>query len=242
MNFKLEIFEGPLELMLSLIAKHKLNIRDIEISTLLEQFLAYLAQMESHDIEVAGEFLESAAKLLYIKTAALLPKHEADKLKRELEGALIEYALCKITAARMREVHIGDDVYVRAPAKIDSGVISKAYTLGHHPIELIQALVSVADRKSLAQLFANAPAAADINPTATLSYVSTYSKIVRVLRALYRNERVEIAGLFEGLERSEQVATFLALLELVSHGRVLFSQDSRYVEKLKQREAIAVEA
>ena len=73
LNFKLEVFEGPLDLLLSLISKHKLNIYDIEISLLLEQFLLYLEQMKQADIEIAGEFLEMAARLIYIKSSALLP-------------------------------------------------------------------------------------------------------------------------------------------------------------------------
>lgn len=58
LKFKLEVYEGPLDLMLSLIAKHKLNIYDIEISLLLEQFMLYLDRMKQADIEIAGEFLE----------------------------------------------------------------------------------------------------------------------------------------------------------------------------------------
>ena len=73
LKFKLEVYEGPLDLMLSLIAKHKLNIYDIEISLLLEQFMLYLDRMKQADIEIAGEFLEMAARLIYIKSAALLP-------------------------------------------------------------------------------------------------------------------------------------------------------------------------
>ena len=67
LKFKLEVYEGPLDLMLSLIAKHKLNIYDIEISLLLEQFMLYLDRMKQADIEIAGEFLEMAARLIYIK-------------------------------------------------------------------------------------------------------------------------------------------------------------------------------
>ena len=84
LKFKLEVYEGPLDLMLSLIAKHKLNIYDIEISLLLEQFMLYLDRMKQADIEIAGEFLEMAARLIYIKSAALLPKHEAEEMKKEL--------------------------------------------------------------------------------------------------------------------------------------------------------------
>ncbi len=99
LSFRLEVFEGPLDLMLHLISKHKLNINDIEITKLLEQYINYIEQMKELDMELAGEFLEMAARLIYIKTVSLLPKHEeADELKKELEGKLIEYSLCKKAA------------------------------------------------------------------------------------------------------------------------------------------------
>ena len=75
-SFKLDVFEGPLDLLLHLISKHKLNINDIEISKLLEQYLLYIEQAKEQDLELAGEFLEMAARLIYIKTVSLLPKPE----------------------------------------------------------------------------------------------------------------------------------------------------------------------
>ncbi len=84
LSFKLEIFEGPLDLMLSLIQKHKLNIQDIEIGILLEQFMLYLERMTEADLEVTSDFLEMAARLVLIKSAALLPKEEVEELKKEL--------------------------------------------------------------------------------------------------------------------------------------------------------------
>ncbi|MBR2955496.1 MAG: segregation/condensation protein A, partial [Ruminococcus sp.] len=73
-TYKLENFEGPLDVLLALISKHKLNIYDIEISKLLEQYLLFIEEAHMLNLELAGEFLEMAARLIYIKTAALLPK------------------------------------------------------------------------------------------------------------------------------------------------------------------------
>ena len=92
LEFHLGEFEGPLDLLLHLIARHKLNINDIEISVLLEQYLEYMAQMREADLEISSEFLEMAARLVYIKTVSLLPRpQEAAQLKQELEGQLLEY-------------------------------------------------------------------------------------------------------------------------------------------------------
>ena len=86
-SFKLDVFEGPLDLLLHLISKHKLNINDIEISKLLEQYLLYIEQAKEQDLELAGEFLEMAARLIYIKTVSLLPKpEEAEEIKKNFKG------------------------------------------------------------------------------------------------------------------------------------------------------------
>lgn len=248
-EFKLEVFSGPLELMISLISKHKLNIRDIEISILLEQFLAYIEKAGEHDIELAGEFLEAAARLIYIKTSALLPKHEAEKLKAELEGALIEYALCKITAERLREQYVGDIVFTHKPLEQE---IDLTYTISHEITELVDALCNVSDRGQLRKLLAQPPEEEDVNPALVVDYVSIFSKIIHVLKRVRKKERVEIKPLFVGLERSSKVATFMALLELSSHGRIVFSEDSQYIEmrpleethktseKLQEREVVMV--
>ena len=85
-SFRLSEFEGPLDLLLHLIAKHKLDILDIEISELLRQYLAFIENRADQDLEVASEFLEMAARLVHIKTVMLLPRHEeeADDLKAKL--------------------------------------------------------------------------------------------------------------------------------------------------------------
>ena len=80
-SFKLEVFEGPMDLLLNLISKHKLNIYDIEISSLLEQYLAYLDQCREQDLELAGEFLEMAARLIYIKRLRCCPVRKMPKRK-----------------------------------------------------------------------------------------------------------------------------------------------------------------
>lgn len=83
-SYKLDVFEGPLDLLLHLISKHKIDINDIPILLLVEQYLDYVRQMKEENMEVASEFLEMAARLIYIKTVSLLPVHEeeADELKR----------------------------------------------------------------------------------------------------------------------------------------------------------------
>ena len=113
-SYKLDVFEGPMDLLLSLIAKHKLNIYDIPIVELVDQYLDYVRRMQDEDMYVASEFLEMAARLVYLKTVSLLPVHEeADELKRELTGELIEYRDCKLMAEKLSQRTDGFDHFVR---------------------------------------------------------------------------------------------------------------------------------
>ena len=97
LEYHLQVFDGPLDLLLALIAKNKLDIYDIPISELLDQYLEQIALMREADMDVASEFLEMAARLVQIKAASLLPQHEQDEEdpRAELTGQLLEYDQCK---------------------------------------------------------------------------------------------------------------------------------------------------
>ena len=96
-SYKLPDFEGPLDLLLFLVQKNKLNIYDIPIAQVLEQYLEAIQQMKDYNMDVATEFLEMASRLVHIKSVMLLPRYEeeTEELKRELTGQLIEYQLCQ---------------------------------------------------------------------------------------------------------------------------------------------------
>lgn len=226
-SFKLEIFEGPLDLLLSLIAKHKLNICDIEISKLLEQYLLYIDQANEQDLELAGEFLEMAARLIYIKTAFLLPQpEEAEQMKKELEGALIEYSLCKIAAVTLAESFAGGDIFVRAPMKIKADM---TYSLVHEPERLALAYSAIS-LKNIRSEHAKLHVESKINSVVKRRIVSVISKVVHVLRELYSSGEVYMDKLYEGVtDRSARVATFLAVLELTKSGRISISEDNMKV-------------
>ena len=128
-NYKLEVFEGPLDLLLSLISKHKLNINDIPIVELVDQYVAYVNSMQEADMYVASEFIEMAARLIYIKTVSLLPKYEeGEQLKEELQGELIAYKTCKEVAKKLSENTDGFNHFVRDMEKVEP---DRTYTRFH---------------------------------------------------------------------------------------------------------------
>ena len=224
LSFRAGEVEGPLDLILTLIARHKLNIYDIEISTLVEQYTAAVRQMEQADLEVGSEFIEMAARLVYIKTVELLPKHEkTEDPRRELTGQLLEYQACRQAAALLGAQSRMGNVFTRAPMPLG---VDLTYRLRHSP-----ALLAAAYRSAMGRGDRFRPPSTEVfRPLVAARFVSVGSRIVSILRSLYRTTRVSFAGLFaRSRERSEMVATFLALLELMKSGRVRLN-DSGEVE------------
>ena len=230
MSFKLEIFEGPLDLLLHLISKHKLNINDIPIFTLLDQYMEYIDRMSEQNMEIAGEFLEMAARLVYIKTVSLLPQHEeAEQLKKELQGKLIEYSLCKKAAELMKKRYIGNVNAVRKPLKID---FDNTYIIVHEPQELIDAYLKIQIKPQNEKIKTEA-----FNTIVKKKIVSVTSKIIYVLRHLYKSGSCMMDGLFDGMtNRSERVATFLAILELTKSGRIWLNEENTIITFNKKRQ------
>ena len=103
LNFKIEKYEGPLDLLLALIAKHKIDIFDIPIAEIAEQYNAYLDAMKQMDMEIAGEFIVMAAELMLIKSRMLLPRQEGQEDPRKpLVDALLEHRRAQQTALFLR--------------------------------------------------------------------------------------------------------------------------------------------
>lgn len=226
-TYKLDVFEGPLDLLLSLITKHKLNIYDIEISKLLEQYLIYIEEAHKQDLELAGEFLEMAARLIFIKTAALLPQQEeAEQMKKELEGALIELSLCKEAAKLLAERNVGSDIFVREPMEIKADM---TYSLVHEPERLVLAYNAVSNKK-LRPESQKLHIENKINSVVKRKIVPVLTKVVHILRELYTTGEVYMDKLYEGVtDRSARVATFLAVLELTRFGRITISEDNTII-------------
>ena len=223
-KFKLDAFEGPLDVLLHLVSKHKLNIYDIEISLLLEQYLEFMDAAEKLDYELAADFFEMAARLIYIKTCYLLPQpEEAEELKKELQGRMIEYSLCKLAAARLRDSYAGGLVFVREPVKLP---VNKQYTRLHDKQELYDAYMAIFSKvKNYTPLRANM-----FSPIVSKRVVSVESKITYVLERLYSDGHFDMSSLYDGMtDRSERIATFLAVLEMAKSGRIYLNEDNTVI-------------
>lgn len=221
LTFRVADFEGPLDLILTLISKHKLNIYDIEISVLVEQYMRAIEEMQE-TADLTSEFLEMAAHLVLIKSRELLPKHEeADALKQELTGQLLEYQICKEMAAKLSLKNVMYDFFVRAQAEIETDM---TYRRSHRKEELLAAYFSVVG-KSARRL---PPPKETFAPIVERRVVSVRSRIVVILDRLYRAAYEDLKSLYALAEdRSELVATFLAVLELMKDSRITVDDQMR---------------
>lgn len=223
LSFKVAQVEGPLDLILQLISKHKLNIYDIEITQLVDQYLAYIQMWNQQNIEIASEFLEMASHLVYMKSLSLLPKHEdiEEKLRSELTGQLIEYALCRQVAQLLRASYQGDSIFCREPVQLPA---DRLYTRHHRKQELAEAYLAAVGKNR------DMPSQKVFEPLVARRVVSVESRIVYIMNRLYQKNDVAFLSLFEeSRDRAEIVATFLAVLDLVKTKRVTINPEGNRI-------------
>ncbi len=224
LKYRLEVFDGPLDLLLSLISKNKINIYDIPISQILEQYLAYMEQAAQLNIELSSEFVVMACELLYIKSRMLLPRDDdKDDPRSELVTALIEYSKIKDIAGYL--LRRKDDYFERYPSMGMKLHVTKVLR-GYSAEELVQAY---------SNLRITAPQAKKENNFKTIGamiqhrIIPVEEKIIFILRRLCRmndsqNSMDFSALVSESKSKSEVVAIFLAALELTKSGRIRVSQ------------------
>ena len=220
LTFKLEDFEGPLDLLLYLVSKNKMNLYDINIMELIDQYTAVINSVQGDRMDVASEFIDMAAHLVQMKSALLLPRApEAERMKAELTGRLIEYSACKQVAAQLGSRARDLFTAVRAPQPL---VGAAEYTRPHRPEQLVQAWYNLMGRS----LRKRKPDQERFEPLVAAPFVSVASRVANMLRGLLRGTLGRMGQLFSREEsRSTNVATFLALLELVRAGRVRIETD-----------------
>jgi segregation and condensation protein A len=211
---KLEVFEGPLDLLLHLIKINEVGISDIPIATITDQYLEYLDLMRALDINVAGDFLVMASTLMHIKSKILLPKQEDDleeieDPREELVRSLNEYMQLKDAANELASRDILDrDVFKRGVERKsgEEDIATTKVTL----YDLMDAFKKVIRKK---------------HPDVVLKFSaeswSVKKKMVEIIRILKEKKNLLLCDLFSAMESiSEMIATFLALLELVRTGFV----------------------
>jgi segregation and condensation protein A len=227
---RLEVFEGPLDLLLYLIKKDELEIHDIPIETITTQYVQYLELMQMLDLNVAGEFLVMAATLMMIKSRMLLPAEERPELEAEEEDPrwdlvrqLVEYKKFKDAALHLEALELRrEDIFGRDGAE---AVLGKEPDVALHDVGLFDLISAFSDAlkkvksEELREIFAERFTVAD--------------KIELLGDRLRREKRFSISQMFAGMRsRNEIACTFLALLELIRLNQARAVQQETYGEIL----------
>jgi segregation and condensation protein A len=229
---RLAVFEGPLDLLLQLIEKHQLDITTVALAQVADQYLDYIGLLPEVDPALLADFLVVAARLLLIKSKALLPKPPLEPEEEEEDDAetlarqLLEYKRFKEIAAQFRRwEQAGLRTYVRAAPLSKSG-LNLAPRLSLEGVSLDD--LSEALRAALTRLTPD-------HPTESIAPIlwSITDKIAAIQQALSREGRASLQSLLAGAaSRLEAIVTFLALLELMKTREVKVAQDATFGEIL----------
>jgi segregation and condensation protein A len=220
LNVEIDRFQGPLDLLLHLIRTQDIDVFDIPIARITEQFLLSIKNLDANDLDGAGEFLEMAATLIRIKAQMLLPRlseDEDDDPRAELVRRLLEYEQIREITLRLRVAEADRERkfgkgYIPVRPKVD---------LSEVPLE------TTWEEVFAAALRVQMPAPRHVDHRVTQRPVTMEEKAVLILEALREGTRVQFSKLLEGFkERSHGVMTFLAGLEL-SRRRVLMLRQTK---------------
>ena len=216
-SVKLNVYEGPLDLILYLLGKNKMEIQDISISLICDQYLQWLSQRQQMDLEVASEFVTMASHLVYIKTRMLLAiedeeaQSEMDALIQSLEERRRNENYTKIKAMAQRLAPMGEfgrNILTRDPEPVERG---KVYLYSQEPGDLILAMAEIRSRAERAL----PPPRTAFQDIVRHEPYPVESKAREIIQRLKLHGITSFRMLFRGnRSRSEVVATFLAVLEL----------------------------
>lgn len=221
LSVKVSSFEGPLDLLIHLIEKDKIDIYDIPIVSITEQYISYLKQLSEFDMELASEFLVMAATLLQIKSRMLLPKNDAGDEEEEadprqmLVEMLVEYRKIKSVASKLAEMKQDADKYYARKPMFDG--ICQRVLAEYKPEALLKALAGINNYRQQATAY--------IRPQA----FSVQDKMQAIMKRLSNGKQgFRLDDLFQKQNRGEKVAAFLGVLELLKLGLITINQSCRF--------------
>ena len=226
-EFRIHDFEGPLDLLLHLIKESKMDIMNIEMESITNQYLAFLEQQEKMNLEVSSEYLVLAAELLEIKSKLLLPNQKVDEEeleedpREELVERLLEYQAYKdITKVLQEKEQIRKDIHTKTPENYlqyleEDKEIHADVTLD----DLIEAFVKYYQRKKQ-----NKP----LQTKVTESEISVSSRCYDIRRMLKKKKKVSFFELFPISTKEYIVVTFLAILEMAKKQELKITQKNSF--------------
>ena len=219
LTYRLDQFEGPLDLLLTLISKNKVSITDIPIALICDQYMEYIEEAQKMDLDIASEFIVMASELMLIKSRMILPHEEGTENdpRREIADALLLYQQAKLAAKELRPMY--DEYSGRFVKGTDDIPPERGLPLDLDPNLLVKALGTVLKRMKVAET-ARTPVEL-VNPLIKRKVVSVEEKIEEIcerLSSLGESSLYEL--LCDADSRPELVAKFMGILELIKQRRI----------------------
>lgn len=223
-NIHLNVYDGPLDLLCDLISRQKIDIKDISISEITSQYLAYIDMLNEMDLEVASEFIIMASKLLEIKSRYLLYKqhheeHEEDP-RLELVGQLEEYKKFKEASLNMKDkVHYTSDTFFRAKEEV---IVDNKIDLDEISIDAIRKILPIILKTKVIEGFDKTE---ELDMIVKKKVVSSEEKMEDLRVLMSKEDKVSFVKLVEYYDKDETIATFLAILELIKEKLIVVVQN-----------------
>lgn len=223
LSYKLETFEGPLDLLLSLISKNKIDINDIPIALLCDQYMEYLSAAEKFDIELSSEFIVMASELMLIKSRMLLPRtdEEEEDPREALAAYILEYKRAKEASTLLGELF---SVYgLRMAKETDEISVDKTYVADHSAELLTKAYNRVLMQIKTSDSDAKKRFEPILKPVQTVSVAEVVGSLAK---RLIRKRKMSIGTLFgEAKSKTELITVFMAMLELLKSGLITLEEE-----------------
>lgn len=219
LTYRLDQFEGPLDLLLTLISKNKVSITDIPISMICDQYMEYIEKAQEMNLEIASEFIVMASELMLIKSRMILPHEEGNENdpRREIADALLLYQQAKFAATMLRPMY--DEYSSRYVKGTDEVPPEKGLPMNLDPAMLLKALQSVLRRIRVAE--SERKPSDLVNPLIKRKVVSVEEKIEEMCLLLEEQGEASLFFLLKDSDsRAELVARFMGILELIKLGRI----------------------
>ena len=219
LTYRLDQFEGPLDLLLTLISKNKVSITDIPIAMICDQYMEYIEEAQKMDPDIASEFIVMASELMLIKSRMILPHDEGGENdpRREIADALLLYRQAKLAAKEMRPLY--EEFSGRYVKGTDDIPPEKGLPLNLDSALLVKALGSVMRRMKVAE--STRTPVELVNPLIKHKIVSVEEKIEEICELLTEHEEASLFFLLKNADsRAELVARFMGILELIKINRI----------------------
>ena len=228
LDFKIQDFEGPLDLLLHLIKESKMDIMNIQIEEITKQYVDFIHQSEKMNLEVSSEYLVLASELIEIKSKMLLPRNteedeEEEDPREELVNRLLEYQAYKdITRVLQEKELLRKDIYTKIPENIHQ------YVEEDHEIHADVTLDDLV--KALQQYYQRKEESKPLNTKVTVNEISVSSRRHEIKNLLKTKKRLSFYELFPIASKEYIVATFLAILEMAKNRELKIQQTKEFAD------------